>query len=144
MAKVEALRAWARDRGPVAMIGDGLNDGPVLAHAAVGIAVGSATDLARETADIKLPNGGLDSLPWLVEHARRVRLTIITNVAWALGYNVTALSLAAAGLLQPILAAGLMAGSSLFVVINSFLVGREPNDHAINPVGRPLSATADG
>ena len=122
LAKVEALQACSRDRGPAAMVGDGLNDGPVLAAADVGIAVGGATDLARETADVRLPPGRLDVLPWLIDHARRVRRTIFANILWALGYNTIALTLAACGLLQPIFAAGLMAGSSLFVVGKSLLV----------------------
>lgn len=130
--KIEAIRTWGHTYGPIAMVGDGLNDGPVLAAATVGIAVGGATDLARESADITLPSGALGSLPGLFQLARRVRTTILMNLGWALGYNMVALALAAAGLLVPVIAAALMAGSSLLVVMNSLRVthghGREPAD----------------
>jgi protein SCO1 len=123
--KVQALQQWTQRRGPIAMVGDGLNDGPVLAAASVGIAVGGATDLARESADVALPVGALKNLPWLLELAARVRRSILKNLAWALGYNVIALSLAVAGMLQPVIAAGLMAGSSLLVVMRSLRANRE-------------------
>jgi len=118
--KVQALNEWAsKQRGPIAMVGDGLNDGPVLASASVGIAVGAATDLAKESSDITLPMGGLGSLPWLMQLADRVRKSILANLAWALGYNAIALLLAVSGLLQPAVAAGLMFGSSVLVVMRS-------------------------
>lgn len=128
--KVRALRQWGKERGPIAMVGDGLNDGPVLAAAAVGIAAGGATDLARASADVTLPEGALASLPWLLELATRVRKSIRANLVWALGYNVIALALAAAGFLQPVIAAGLMAGSSLLVVFRSLRANREASAEA--------------
>lgn len=124
--KVRILRQWAARRGSLAMVGDGLNDGPVLAAASVGIAVGGATDLAKESADVILPEAGLASLPWLLQLASSVRQSVRANLAWAFAYNAVALSLAASGLLQPVIAAALMAGSSLLVVARSLRANRAP------------------
>jgi heavy metal translocating P-type ATPase len=138
-AKRAALRRLRQKYDVVAMVGDGLNDGPVLAEADIGIAVGSATDLARETAAVVLPRGGLWMLPWVVDVARAVRMTILTNLLWAFGYNLIALTLAVLGLLQPVLAAAVMAGSSILVVVNSLRLERMPD-----PVHTPISGERPG
>jgi Cu2+-exporting ATPase len=128
--KMAVLARLQQRFGRVVMVGDGLNDGPVLAAADVGVAVGSATDLARETADLVLPEDGLRLLPWTIQLARAVRRTIVSSLAWAFGYNLVALGLAASGLLQPILAAVLMASSSLIVIVNSLRMERFPDPAA--------------
>ena len=140
--KVKLLREWSATHGPVAMVGDGLNDGPVLASAAVGIAVGGATDLARESADVVLPRGGLASLTWLLREADRVRRSVRANLLWAFGYNAVALALAAGGLLRPALAAALMAGSSLLVVARSWRAQRRANDTGRTEEGQRRTAAA--
>jgi Cu2+-exporting ATPase len=111
----------------------------VLADADVGIAVGSATDPARETASLVLPKDGLSMLPWVIGVARAVRKTIVTNLIWAFGYNLVALTLAALGILQPVLAAAIMASSSLLLVVNSLRLSRLPDPAPLAIPERPPS-----
>lgn len=118
---VEELRAGG---ATVAMVGDGINDGPALAAADLALAIGRGTDVAIGAADIILVRRSLHTVPEALELAAATRRTIRTNLIWAFGYNMAAVPVAAVGLLNPLLAGAAMAFSSFFVVSNSLRLSK--------------------